>query len=405
MKQLLLLITLFSLSGTYAQRGCAFEEKRQQLFARHPEAEAKYNAAKLRQAVQYRTMSTQSILTPAIVVTIPVVVHILYKNNTQNISDEQIASQLAILNQDYSLTNPDFEDVVPEVFQPFGANMEINFVMATTDPDGNPTDGITRKSVSSNFDFYNDYFLTSGEPSWDTEHYLNIWVGKFDVPGLLGFAYGPEAAGDEDDGLCIDYRYFGTEGTAEAPFDGGRTATHEIGHYFGLMHPWGESLNGGCGVDDGDNVEDTPATDFYYEGCPSFPNNANACVVTPNGSMFMNYMDYVNDACMAFFTLGQKTITTSTINNERASLLNVNIINDNSITIYPNPAEKEVLIDSPEINVNYAEFFNQGGKLVKTVKMIESRSSIYTDDLPTGIYYLRLYAGKKFLKSTKLIKR
>lgn len=226
MKQVLLLLILATTTTAFAQRTCAFEQKRQELFLQHPELQVKYNAIQLMHNDQNSTFSTQSVLNTNTIFTVQVVVHVLYKTAEQNISDAQIASQITVLNNDYNKTNSDFSTVVPVAFQPLAADMDVNFIMATTDPNGQPTMGITRKSVPENFDFYNNYYQFSGEPAWDTEKYLNIWVGDFGASSLLlGFALGPESAGAPDDGLCIDYNNFGTIGTVSPPFNKGRTAT------------------------------------------------------------------------------------------------------------------------------------------------------------------------------------
>jgi hypothetical protein len=298
---------LFGGFQLYAQRTCATHEKTQELMQTVPGFAAHHEEMKayLRNTSQTHLFNKPN--APQVVVTIPVVFHVLYKNATQNISDAQILSQLAVLNADYRKLNTDFNSVVPSAFRPLGADMEITFCLATRTPTGAVTTGITRKSVASSFSFDNNYYAASGQPAWDPTKYLNIWVGKFTDNSLLGFAYLPDSAGANYDGLCISYTAFGTTGTAAAPFNKGRTATHEIGHYFGLDHPWGADDSNCNTTANSDGVADTPATNNPYYNCPTFPSNTNACNTTANGSMFMNYMDYVNDACMYMFTLNQST--------------------------------------------------------------------------------------------------
>ena len=360
---------------------------------------------------------------PSLVVTIPVVFHVLYKNATQNISDAQINSQLTVLNNDYRKLNADFNSVVPAAFRPLAADMEIVFCKATRTPTGAATTGITRKSVSNSFDFQSQYYLNEGQPAWNTAKYLNIWIGQFPVgSNILGFANlpGSGVAGSNFDGLCIGNQYFGTTGTASAPFNKGRTATHEIGHYFGLLHPWGDD-GVACGnpyvnqftPSNDDRVADTPETDNPHYGCPSFPSNANTCTSSTNGAMFMNYMDYVNDACMAFFTAGQKTIMQNTLAGPRLSLLSSNGcaslgLNEveaiKAIAVYPNPVSKYFMITSPQVSIDEVDIFNTVGQLVKTQKLTQTNSVINIEDLAAGTYYLRIYNEGQFLKSDKVIK-
>ncbi len=348
---------------------------------------------------------------PTIVVTIPVVFHVLYKNATQNISDAQINSQLAVLNNDYRKLNADFNTVVPAAFQSLGADMQISFVKATITPTGAPTTGITRKSVGSSFVFEDSYYLAAGELAWNPNQYLNIWIGRFTDNTLLGFAYLPSAAGQAFDGLCIGDQYFGTTGTASAPFNKGRTATHEIGHYFGLEHPWGNDGSSCGSAANSDGVADTPATDNPHYDCPTFPTNVNTCTTSANGAMFMNFMDYVNDNCMAFFTTGQKTIVNNAVNVIRVSLLSSPALAVNnfeafkSILIYPNPVAKNFTIESPQVEIDEVEIFNTVGQLVKTQKLSQTNNIINIEEFESGTYYLRIYNQGQFLKSDKVIKK
>lgn len=246
------------------------------------------------------------------VYTIPVVVHVVYYNTTQNISDAQIQSQIAILNQDFRRTNADASST-PTGFAGISADCEINFCLATVDPSGNPTTGITRTSTTVNGFSDNDAMKSSstgGKTAWPAGSYLNLWVVNLSG-SLLGYAQfpgGPSAT----DGVVIDYQYFGNIGTATAPFNKGRTATHEVGHWLNLYHIWGDDAdgNGTCSTSSecsgSDGVSDTPNQCEMNYGCPSFP-RTDGCTSTGNGVMFMNYMDYTDDACMNMFTAGQKS--------------------------------------------------------------------------------------------------
>ncbi len=236
------------------------------------------------------------------VVTIPVVVHVVYNATAENVSDAQIQSQLAVLNKDFSKTNTD-ASLTPSVWQSIAANAEVQFCLATVDPNGNSTTGVTRTATSVTSFSTNDNMkrtANGGRDAWDATKYLNIWVCDLGS-GLLGYAQFPGGPASTD-GVVIDYQAFGTLGTAAAPFNLGRTATHEVGHWLNLYHIWGDDGNQCAGSD---NVSDTPNQADENYGCPSFP--IVSCSNGPNGDMFMNYMDYTDDACMYLFTNGQKT--------------------------------------------------------------------------------------------------
>lgn len=231
------------------------------------------------------------------VVTIPVVVHIVYNQDDQNITDEQIRSQIDVLNQDFGRTNPNRFDT-PANFQGAAANSKLSFELASQDSYGNPTNGITRtRSSQALFSPSNNgvkYSTMGGMDAWDTKSYLNIWVCKLGA-GMLGYAQFPGGGPNEADGVVIDYKFMGTKGTVRAPFDQGRTCTHEVGHWLNLKHIWGD---GPCETDD--FVGDTPPVADAHYGCMR---TAMACDGGP--AMVSNFMDYTDDACMNLFTFGQ----------------------------------------------------------------------------------------------------
>ncbi|QDQ90960.1 zinc metalloprotease [Rhodococcus sp. WB9] len=255
-----------------------------------------------RSEIENQTIDLESLQSIAArgVARIPVVVHVVWKTAAQNISDGQIESQIAVLNKDFRATNDDV-DTVPSVFEDLVGDAGIEFYLADADPNGRVTNGITRTATEVDAFDQNDGIKsaeTGGADPWPTQRYLNIWVCALGG-GLLGYAQfpgGPVAT----DGVVITYTAFGTTGTARAPFNLGRTATHEIGHYFNLYHIWGDD---GTGCRGSDEVGDTPDQGGQNVGMPRFPHIS--CGNGPHGDLFMDYMDYTDDAGMVMFTKGQ----------------------------------------------------------------------------------------------------
>lgn len=225
-------------------------------------------------------------------VRIPVIVHIVYNEDIQNISDEQVESQIDVLNQDFRARNADIGQVQP-VWKPLVADANIEFLLTDELP------AIRRiKTDKLRFGFNDSVKFTAegGADVVESGRILNIWVCN--LPGLLGYAQFPGGK-PETDGVVINYKAFGTIGTAQSPFDLGRTATHEIGHWLNLRHIWGDTQD----CTGSDFVDDTPKAQLPNYGTPTFPHIS--CTNAPNGDMFVNYMDYVDDAAMFMFTSGQ----------------------------------------------------------------------------------------------------
>jgi hypothetical protein len=254
------------------------------------------------------------------VVAIPVVVHVVWNRPEQNISDEQVASQIAALNADYRARNTD-RDRVPEVWKDLVGDAKVQFALATVDPAGEPTTGITRtRTPVTAFDTDDAVkaATTGGADAWSTDRYLNLWCCPLGG-GLLGYAQFPGGPAPTD-GVVILHSAFGTTGTAAAPFDGGRTATHEVGHWLNLRHIWGDD---GDGCSGSDVVDDTPNQAGPNYGVPTFPHVS--CDNGPNGDMFMNYMDYTDDAAMVMFTAGQVTRMDACLAGPRSTFLPVGV--------------------------------------------------------------------------------
>ncbi|THF53164.1 zinc metalloprotease [Flavobacterium supellecticarium] len=220
---------------------------------------------------------------------IPVVVNVLYRTTAENISLAQIQSQIDVLNKDFNATNSDFGSV-PALFSGVKANVGISFVL----------DVVNRKSTTKTSWGTNDAMKKTAQgglnPTSPTTK-LNLWVCTIGG-GILGYAQFPGGS-SATDGVVIDSKYLGTTGTATAPFNKGRTATHEVGHWMNLRHIWGDAT---CG---NDLVADTPTHNAPNYGVPAYPHYS-TCSGTPV-EMTMNYMDYVDDAAMYMFSNGQKS--------------------------------------------------------------------------------------------------
>jgi len=255
------------------------------------------------QTAKYRNSGEKITTVP--IVTVKVIVHVVYKDPSQNISDAQIKTQIAVLNRDFRATNTD-KSKTPTPFKGLISDSRVNFKL----------DRITR-TLTAKSSFSDDNGVkkasTGGIAAVDTKKYLNMWVCALGG-GLLGYAQfpgGPVAT----DGVVIHYRAFGTNGTAQAPYNKGRSATHEIGHYFNLRHIWGDTPD--CSGTD--LVADTPNAAGPNFGKPPFPTVT--CNNGPNGDMFMNYMDYTDDKAMFMFTSQQVMRMRTALETTRSGLM------------------------------------------------------------------------------------
>ena len=298
-------LLLCSSSLTQAQRSCASHDVLMSEIAEDPARAAMLDQIE-RQTADF--VAGGGGASEMAVITIPVVFHVVYNTTAENISDARILAQLQVLNEDFRRLNSDADGTWPQA-----ADTEIQFCLATVDPNGNPTTGITRTSTSvTSFGSSNTVKFNSsgGKDAWPRDSYLNYWVCDLSG-GLLGYAQFPGGSASTD-GVVCDYLYTGTVGSSP-PFNLGRTGTHEVGHWLNLRHIWGD---GGCGVDD--FVADTPVSDGPNYGCS--PSTVSCSTV----DMVQNYMDYSDDACMNLFTLGQKTRMQAIFagGGARASILN-----------------------------------------------------------------------------------
>ena len=290
MKKLVItFLTLFTLLNfSYAQqRSCNSMDVLEKQLEQDPERALKM--AEIERHVE-KFMEGRSVGNRT-VYTIPVVFHVVWNTAAQNISNAQLQSQLDVLNEDFRRTNANANNTWPQA-----ADTEIQFCLATVDPNGNTTSGITRRQTTVTTFTDDDkvkFHNQGGIDAWPAGDYLNFWVCNLN--GFLGYAQFPGGPANTDGVVCA-YQYVGRGGSAVAPFDEGRTGTHEVGHWLNLYHIWGD---GGCNVDDA--VADTPSSDAANYGCAS---GHVSCGTT---DMVENYMDYSDDGCMNLFTEGQKT--------------------------------------------------------------------------------------------------
>ena len=300
-------------------RKCASDDRYQALLQRDPEFRAARKQLKVLTEAFEAVRESGRFAERSGPVRIPVVVHVVYHTDAQNISDEQIKSQLAALDADYQKMNPDVASV-PTPFKDRVGNPLVQFALAVRGPDGEATTGITRtKSAETEFLYDGPkgeavkFTARGGHDGWPRDSYLNLWVCPLGGD-LLGYASFP---GEDPglDGVVINYTAFGTTGTAETPFDKGRTATHEIGHWLNLFHIWGDDRGACTGSD---QVRDTPNQASQNAQCPTFPHKT--CGNKGTGDMFMNYMDYTDDACMFAFTKGQVRRMEATLSGARLAI-------------------------------------------------------------------------------------
>jgi hypothetical protein len=252
-----------------------------------------------------RRRATADTVKKAAASTVKVVVNVVYKTDEQNVSAAQINSQIAVLNRDFAAKNTD-KSKVPAPWKGLVTDSKIRFKLFK----------VTRTMTSVASFQANDAVKrasSGGIAPLDPKKYLNLWVCPLGG-GLLGYAQFPGGPVNTD-GVVINYRAFGTNGTAKAPFNLGRTATHEVGHYFNLRHIWGDTED----CSGSDMVADTPNCAGPNFGKPPFPTIT--CNNGPNGDMFVNYMDYVDDVAMFMFTAQQVTRMRTTLEGPRSGLM------------------------------------------------------------------------------------
>lgn len=358
---------------SYGQQRCAtveYEKKRKTL---NPKLEDEKTFEKwLKDKSSLRTQGTQR--TQSVSYKIPIVVHVIHNGEPigtgTNISDAQIFSQITVLNEDFRRLNAD-ASLTPNEFLGVAGSIDIEFVMAKQDPNASGTNGINRVKGNKTSWTFLDNAQFKALSYWPAENYLNIWV--LNLTDFLGYAQFPISSlpGLENsptdrltDGIAIAYRDFGRGAfDLEPRYNLGRTTTHEIGHFFGLRHVWGDQSS----CTDSDFVTDTPPQSSSTTTCPSHPQ-----LQCSSNKMFQNFLDYTDDACMNLFTLGQISRMTTVLNNSvrRLSLLTSPglvepIVNDDlGIKEIIAPALTSCGPETPTLNVS-----NDGANIITSARI------------------------------------
>lgn len=334
---------------------CATDEYEQYLREQNPKKETVEQFEKwMDKKIEERKSLEQVASLSGGIIYIPVVVHVIHNGDAygvnENITDEQVQSQITVMNQDFrKMTGtPGFNT------NPVGADVQVEFVLAKVDPNGNPTNGINRVNLcQASWSTGEINSFVKPTTIWDPTLYMNMWSVDFTDNTLLGYAQFPEstlggmstaAQNANTDGVVANYATFGSSalatGSFSPPYDRGRTMTHEVGHFLGLRHIWGDDAT--CPTTNvatnKDFVADTPAAAAANYGCPT---GANSCPSNAGNDMIQNYMDYTDDTCMNIFTTGQKTRITTVLNNSpRRAFAASN--KDVAIPLFTNDAEVKI---------------------------------------------------------------
>jgi len=418
------LFLTIGVQDVFSQKDCRHLEYQQQLLADDPGLAAAYNKiesftraqqlVKTPMGVQGGSAGGAGTVPPVII--LPVVVHILYNNGAQNISDAQVQSQIDALNSDYRGLNADRNNV-PAYFAGLVADAGIQFALAKIDPRGRTTSGIVHRWTSTGSFSYDDRVKSStlgGDDAWDADSYLNIWVCNTSN-GLQGYSSLPGGP-KEKDGVVISVSAFGTI-NINGVFNRGRTAVHEVGHWLNLRHIWGD-MN--CG-DDG--VDDTPPQQTSTRGCPG--GERLSCGSTAHGDMYMNFMDFTDDACMYMFTPGQRqrmralfgqggpryplltsTALTGTPIGGAPDPEPVNVPAGVSVMLFPNPAASVINIrtdNSADCIGKSICVYNRVGQLLYTDVLRSKQQHIDISRWQSGLYFIKVngLVGKAMTKFIK----
>ncbi len=327
-----------------------------------------------------RKAGAESMRTQTSTYQVPIVFHIIHNGEPvgtgTNLSDEQIYSQLDVINKDFQRLNDD-ASLTPSEFLGVAGSMDIEFVLAKQTEDGLPTNGIVRVKGSQDEWQYSDYDVLKAHSYWNADNYLNVWVSnvtdylgytQFPVSDLPGLGGSPDVAAT--DGIIIAFEAFGSSDDGnfalDNRYDKGRTLTHEMGHFLGLRHTWGD--DGQCASTD--YIDDTPTQSASTNICPTTA--LPSCIDKVN-KMYQNYLDYTWDECMNLFTVKQVERMIIVLENSvrRSSLLTspglqepAPVDNDLGISGIIRPQIIECSTLSPSIEIK-----NYGSNIINTAKI------------------------------------
>ena len=336
---------------------------------------------------------------------IPVVFHIVYNKPSQDFTDAQVQKQLDILNRDFARLNPDTVKT-PSVWKSIASDGGVQFCLAKRDPFGNATTGIihTRTNVTDLANLNSVKSSASGgDDIWNAKRYLNIWVTYIDQ-NTFGYSTFPTdlAQYPQIDGIVINSKAFSINDSNFIKRNLGRTLTHEVGHWLNLFHTFGTDIGVKCSTD---FVDDTPPQQFVTkpDTCYTFP-HFDDCSFGGNGTMFMNYMNYIADSCYNMFTTGQKTRMLAALQMYRSEILTqtttCNLVGTNNINesielnVFPNPTYSGSV--NIEVNTSASEIADificdgMGRTINQKLKVSLQNVPISFNNLSTGYYLVRV---------------